>query len=362
MPRLELVRETEVRRTGRLLQLGSLFDVQPGAGLRVSWSADVPIEDRPWSVGLIVGPSGSGKSSVARELFGPRVVSGFDWPADRCILDGFPEAMTTDDAAGLLCSVGFGSVPEWMRPFHVLSTGQQFRATLARALAEGDGLVCVDEFTSVVDRQVAQVCSASVAKTARRMGRQFVAVTCHYDVEDWLDPDWVFDPSTGAFRWRLLRGRPPITLSVVEARTEAWDHFKAHHYLSADISCSAHCYVAEVDGRPVAFAAIRYQPLSRTPSWLFHRLVTLPEWQGVGVGLALIAAIAEEFQKRTPHRVRFPTRNPGLVRALERSKRWRCVRAMGSTGIKRRTAQDAAARGAAAAARGEVIAVWEWRP
>ena len=59
----------------------------------------------------------------------------------------------------------------WLRPFHVLSNGEQFRATIARALAEsakGRELVVIDEFTSVVDRTVAQIGSAAIAKTIRR--------------------------------------------------------------------------------------------------------------------------------------------------------------------------------------------------
>jgi ABC-type ATPase with predicted acetyltransferase domain len=70
---------------------------------------------------------------------------------------------------------------------------------MARALSEDTDMVVIDEFTSVVDRQVAQVASHTVQKAVRRTpGRQFVAVTCHYDVTDWLQPDWVYDVAAGA--------------------------------------------------------------------------------------------------------------------------------------------------------------------
>ena len=363
MPRVSIVRESTVKASGRVLQIQGMFDVPPTGGSRVTWDLDVPIEDRPWGVGLVVGPSGTGKSTIAHELFGDAVVSGFDWPADRSILDTFPPSLPTDQVAGFLTSVGFGSVPDWLRPFHVLSTGQQFRATLARALASGDGLLCVDEFTSVVDRQVAQVCAAAVSKAARRLARPFVAVTCHYDVEPWLDPDWVLDMGTGVFSWRSLQGRPRLSASVVETRRQAWDYFKQHHYLTSDLNPSAHCYVAEIDQRPVAFVAMRYQPMGGAPCWMVHRLVTLPEWQGCGVGLALLNHIAERFHReQEPHRVRIATRAPGLVRALDRSPRWRCVRAMGQAARRRSGAGDAAGRAGAASARGEVTATWEWCP
>lgn len=66
------------------------------------------------------------------------------------------------------------------------------RVELARAMLESDFIV-FDEFTSVVDRQVAQTASMAINKAVHRMDKQFIAVTCHYDVLEWLQPDWVFD-------------------------------------------------------------------------------------------------------------------------------------------------------------------------
>ena len=101
---------------------------------------------------------------------------------DCCILDAFPESMPTKEIVALLSAVGFASPPAWLRPFHVLSTGQQFRVTLALLLASESKRIVFDEYTSVVDRTVAQIGSAALAKTVRQRGQQFVAVTCHEDV------------------------------------------------------------------------------------------------------------------------------------------------------------------------------------
>src|SRR6185369_3509378 len=108
------------------------------------------------------------------------------------VVEAFPPALGIKDIALLLSSVGFSSPPAWLRPFHLLSTGEQFRVSLALLLAHaqrGSRVVC-DEFTSVVDRTVAQIGSAALARTVRARGRQFIAVTCHEDVEEWLRPDW----------------------------------------------------------------------------------------------------------------------------------------------------------------------------
>ena len=89
-------------------------------------------------------------------------------------------------------SVGFGSVPSWMKPYSVLSNGEKMRVDLARALLERD-FVVFDEFTSVVDRQVAQTASIAVSKAIRRTQKKFIAVTCHSDIIEWIQPDWIFD-------------------------------------------------------------------------------------------------------------------------------------------------------------------------
>jgi ABC-type ATPase with predicted acetyltransferase domain len=137
--------------------------------------------------------------------------------------------MAIRDIIELINSVGFSSPPAWVRPFHVLSTGEQFRVSVARALAErlitgetpegGRGLVVLDEFTSVVDRTVAQIGCAAIARTLRREGEggrlpQLVAVTCHYDVEEWLQPDWTYSPVTNLFQWRSIGTRPKSSWSL----------------------------------------------------------------------------------------------------------------------------------------------------
>ena len=39
----------------------------------------LPIEEAPWQVGVIVGRSGSGKSSIAKELFPEAYIRAFDY-------------------------------------------------------------------------------------------------------------------------------------------------------------------------------------------------------------------------------------------------------------------------------------------
>src|SRR5438128_5339062 len=250
--------ETPVLESPRVAQVRGIYDLTAEKSSRLSWDVDLPLETRPWNLGLIVGPSGCGKSTIARRLF-PEVqgaaheVSGAEpeenglpahlGPALKrgSVVDAFPQTMPIKEIVALLSAVGFSSPPAWLRPFHVLSTGQKFRVTLALLLATAplDRPVVFDEFTSVVDRTVAQIGSAALAKTVRQREQQFVAVTCHEDVEAWLQPDWVYRPAENLFTWRRLRRRPLIALDVVRCRASAWALFAPHHYLSGGLARGA---------------------------------------------------------------------------------------------------------------------------
>ncbi|HLN31692.1 MAG TPA: GNAT family N-acetyltransferase [Gemmataceae bacterium] len=324
MPRVTIVRECPVQRTPRVMKMEGLFDLPPSQRSGQRWEVDFDLPDA-WNVGLIVGPSGSGKTTCAREVFGDSIVSGWDWPADASLLDGFPAAMGIKEIVELLSSVGFSSPPSWVRPYHVLSNGEQFRANMARTLAEKPRLAVVDEFTSVVDRTVAQIGSAALVRAVRRRNQKFVAVTCHYDVIDWLDPDWVFQPHTGAVERRRLRRRPAIELEIARVRRQAWQLFKDHHYLSGALHPAARCFVAFVRGAPAAFCAVLPFPHPLSSGWREHRTVCLPDFQGVGIGSALAEYVAGVF-KATGKPYRSTTSHPGYAQHRARSPLWRMIR------------------------------------
>lgn len=326
MPRAELVMGVPIERTPRVLQLEGLFDVAPAKRSEVRWTVELPIEARDWNIGLIVGPSGSGKSTIARELFGGALVAGYDWPKDRALVDGFPREMGIKEVTGLLSSVGFSSPPSWLRPFRVLSNGEQFRATIARALAEAPDLTVIDEFTSVVDRTVAQIGSAAVAKAVRRRGQKLIAVSCHRDIVDWLQPDWIYEPEPGGagdFQWRSLQRRPDLGLKAVQVSAAAWSRFRAHHYLDASIHRSARCYVALLGADPIAFYAVVSFAHPQRPGWRGHRCVVLPDYQGIGIGMALAELVASLFACSKPFRA--TTGNPAMIAHRSRSPAWRML-------------------------------------
>jgi ABC-type lipoprotein export system ATPase subunit len=323
--------ESPIIETPRVAQLRGLFDLDDQKTSSLTWTVSLPIEERPWQIGLITGPSGCGKSTIARRLWPNEVhrAASLEWPSDRSVFDAFPEALSVKDIAALLSSVGLSSPPAWLRPYHVLSTGQQFRVSLARLLAEARAgnlpLVVVDEYTSVVDRTVAQVGSAAVARAVRQAGLRFIAVTCHADVIDWLQPDWMYEPAEARFVWRCLQRRPPIHLAITRCHSSRWALFAPHHYLSEALNPSAVCFLATWDERPVCFSAWLPFVGAGPPARREHRTVTLPDFQGVGIGNAVSATVASLW-KGLGYRALSTTTHPAMVQARLRSPLWQMRR------------------------------------
>jgi ABC-type lipoprotein export system ATPase subunit len=323
MQGVTIVRESPVIKTARLLQLCGMFDLEDRTHSRETWQVSLDLPET-WNVGLIVGPSGCGKSTVARTLWPDNIAPDWAWDDAKSVVDSFPASMKVREIAELLSSVGFSSPPSWLRPFRVLSTGEQFRVTMARTLAEMKDLTVVDEFTSVIDRTVAQIGSAAIAKTVRRRNQKMIAVTCHSDVAEWLCPDWIYEPATN----RLARGslqRPKIELTVKRVHSDAWQLFRKHHYLSENINTSGRCFVAFWRDRPVAFCSVLHFAHPRIANMKRgHRTVCLPDFQGVGIGNAMSDFIGSMCRGIGARYVSI-TSHPSMIAARTRSDKWRCT-------------------------------------
>ncbi len=123
----------------RAARVKSLFNAESGCNFDLE--AELPIDDGGWSVGVIVGPGGSGKSSLGRELWKGEGFYNHAWPDNPPIVDAIAPGGDFNQVTTALSAVGLGSVPAWLRPYRALSNGEKFRADLARILSERPGRV-----------------------------------------------------------------------------------------------------------------------------------------------------------------------------------------------------------------------------
>jgi ABC-type ATPase with predicted acetyltransferase domain len=144
-----------------------------------------------WNIMLICGKSGSGKSTILREIGN---VKPIEYNYEKAVISQFPN-LSEEEACDLLCGVGLASVPTWLRKPQELSNGERARLDLCKAIYEaGKGqIIYVDEFTSVVNRDVAKSMSHALQRYIRQNNLKIIIASCHFDIIEWLQPDYVFN-------------------------------------------------------------------------------------------------------------------------------------------------------------------------
>lgn len=330
MQSFEIVKQIEPKSSFRVQAILGRYDLQ-STRVRECFSGEIDTEG-DWQIGLIVGNSGTGKTIISRQLFGTSYLEGVDYAADS-VIDDMPPAASVDDITAMLSLVGFSSPPSWLKPYRVLSNGEKMRVDLARALLDDKALIVFDEYTSVVDRTVAKNGAYATQKAIRRQkGKRFIAVSCHEDVEEWLMPDWVFSTNSMSMvynRRRYLR-RPPIRLEIrtldKSEKAEVWNRFRRYHYLDHSHRCTARAYVVYVDDTLCGFCSVLHYPHATVSNFKrAHRFVVLPDYQGIGIGHALINYVAQD-QLTAGNRFLLVTSAYGLIHMLRRDPDWECFR------------------------------------
>lgn len=323
MQTFDIIRKSQPKKSFRVASIIGKFDLQSDE-VQEHFVGQFDIPEQ-WNVGLIVGKSGTGKTTIAKELFENAYITDYTYTAD-CILDDMPSDCSVEQITSIFNAVGFSSPPSWLKPYSALSNGQKMRVDLAHSLLLNKELIVFDEFTSVVDRQVAQIGSFAVQKAIRKQDKKFIAVTCHHDVEDWLLPDWVFNTDTMTFHSfeGQKKNRPEIKFEIFNTSDKTiWKMFAKHHYLSHSHNNAANVFIAMINGEIAGFLSVLSQPSKVKGLKRVHRLVILPDYQGASFGIKFLNEVGNIYKKEK-WRFIINTTSPSLIYALKNNILWNC--------------------------------------
>jgi ABC-type polar amino acid transport system ATPase subunit/GNAT superfamily N-acetyltransferase len=336
MPTFDIIKETKPNKTFRVASVIGKFDLQ-SEHIVEQFKGNIEIPEN-WQVGLIVGKSGTGKTTIAKQLFEDAYITNFEYNAET-VLDDMPKNCSVEQITNAFNSVGFSSPPSWLKPYSVLSNGQKMRVDLARAILDEKEFFVFDEFTSVVDRNVAQIGSFAMQKAIRKSSKRFIAVTCHFDVQDWLLPDWIFNTDTMTFQSfeGQKKNRPEIKFEIYNTTDKTiWKMFAKHHYLSHTHNNAANVFIATINDEIAGFLSVLHLPNKDPRIKKVHRLVILPDYQGAGLGIKFLNEVGKVY-KNEKWRYTITTSAPSLIYTLKKSINWRCNsygRGGGNKGLK----------------------------
>lgn len=298
------------------------FDIQNKDESKVIVEANLEHLPKDWNIGVVYGGSGTGKTTILKNYFkkemdksyfdnSKSLISNFDW-------------LEPNEATFLLSAMGLSSVPTWLRPFNTLSNGEQYRANLAYIVgsAKENEVILIDEYTSVVDRDVAKAMSNALQKYIRRTNKRIVLASCHFDIMEWLQPDWIYSPSKGRLEIAPQLRQPKIELQIVRCRYETWKLFKQHHYLTEDLNKAATNFLILWNEQPIAFVGVLPFPgVGDEKTRRISRIVVLPDFQGLGLGKNILNYISSLYAKEKST-MYIRTMSPALGIALSKDKNW----------------------------------------
>jgi ABC-type ATPase with predicted acetyltransferase domain len=284
-----------------------------------------------WNVGLVYGSSGSGKTTMIKQLFGQDIFKTI-LNEDEPIINQLPSNLTYDECAAILNGMGLNSVPCWIRPVKTLSNGQKARAEAALLMTQNSNIICIDEWTSVVDRVVAKAMSICIGKFAKKYNKQIILLSCHYDIIEWLSPNWIIDCNKQKFELPkeadfFFTEREKLKFTIKEIGRESWRFFSKYHYLSERLPAGKiYLYGLFYGENQIGFQCFaNYTPHRMGTKIIFHsnRTVIHPDYNGLGLGILLINQTSELMIKKISCRIMAKFSSVPVFKAMIKQKNWK---------------------------------------
>lgn len=113
--------------------------------------------------------------------------------------------------------------------------------------------------------------------------------------------------------------------------------------MNSEINNSSHCYIGYIEDNPVCFFSVLHFPHSKIKNFKKgHRLVVLPDYQGLGIGHAFSTQIADMY-KKNGFRFIITSSTKSLFKQRQKDKKWivtRHSRTKNSKGVLKNTTSE----------------------
>tara|TARA_R110000796_G_C14506516_1_gene429446 strand:+ start:227 stop:1342 length:1116 start_codon:yes stop_codon:yes gene_type:complete len=291
-----------------------------------------------WNLGLVYGNSGSGKTTMIQHLFGENIFD-VNIDEDKPIINQLPSDLNYDECAILLNGIGLNSVPCWIRPFKTLSNGQKARAEAVYLMTKSKDVVFIDEWTSVVDRTVAKAMSICLYKYAKRNNKKIILCSCHIDILEWLNPDWLIDCNKQEFTLPksedfFFKEREKLKFDIKEIDNTSWKYFSKYHYLNERLpGGKLYLYGLFYNNNQIGFQCFaNYVPRKKNTKIIYHsnRTVIHPDYNGLGLGIKLINGTSKLLDEKIECKIMAKFSSTPVYKAMIKQEVWKY------TGFKRK--------------------------
>ena len=293
-----------------------------------------------FNIGIILGSSGSGKTTLAKKIFGNDIFKS-PLKEDIPIINQLPEHFKYEECAAILSGIGLNSVPCWVRPVYTLSNGQKARAEAALLMTQENEIIVIDEWTSVVDRNVAKAMSYTLQKYAKKNNKKIILCSCHYDVVEWLEPDWVIDCNKQEFIQRqnanfFFTKREQIEFTIKPIDGKSWKYFSKYHYLSDKLPGGKnYMFGLYLSNNQVGFQCFsNYVPQVKGKKIIYHsnRTVIHPDYQGFGLGIKLINITSKYMKDTFDYKIMAKFSAMPVYKSMIKQKEWKYLGAKRTLG------------------------------
>lgn len=283
-----------------------------------------------YGIGLIVGNSGSGKSSILKEVFNLKEEKGIN--KNKSIATLIEElGLTYSEMENVLFSVGLSSIPCWVKPIKILSNGEQARASIAFELSKKKEIYIFDEFTSVLNREVGKIISKNLNTFIKKTGKKCIIASCHFDIIDWLKPCWIVDTNKEEFickRDSKDKKRERLRFTIKEVKSSTWSRFSKFHYLNKNLPGNLKHTFGLFNSEDTQIGIILFHHvygLLRHDLMHFNRMVIHPDYQGLGLAIPFLNFCCDFIQKKYKYKYTIfgVTRNIKLINAQNKDPSWR---------------------------------------